>query len=84
MNRLALGLGVLLFFSLSANAQDTQTPGDDASAVRATVINYIEAYYTGDAARMEQTLHPHCERLFCRTKGEMMTITADEVRGSVF
>jgi len=23
------------------------------------VTNYIEAYYTGDAHRMEQTLHPH-------------------------
>jgi hypothetical protein len=27
--------------------------------VRATVKDYIEAYYTGDARRMEQTLHPH-------------------------
>ena len=27
--------------------------------MRATVTNYIEAYYTGDAHRMEQTLHPH-------------------------
>jgi len=23
------------------------------------VTNYIEAYYTGDASRMQQTLHPH-------------------------
>ena len=29
------------------------------SAVRSTVTNYIEAYYTGNAARMQQTLHPH-------------------------
>jgi hypothetical protein len=27
--------------------------------VATTVRNYIEAYYTGDARRMEQTLHPH-------------------------
>jgi len=27
--------------------------------VRATVTNYIEAYYTGDAHLMAQTLHPH-------------------------
>ena len=61
MNRLALGFGLslLLFFNLSTNAQDNKTSGDDASAVRATVTNYIEAYYIGDAARMEQTLHPH-------------------------
>jgi hypothetical protein len=59
MNRFALGLSVLLFFALSTNAQNKETRGDDASAVRSTVTNYIEAYYTGDAVRMEQTLHPH-------------------------
>ncbi len=61
MHRLALGfsLTVFLFFNLSINAQQKRTSGDDASAVRLTVTNYIEAYYTGDAARMEQTLHPH-------------------------
>lgn len=59
MNRLALALSVLLFFALSTNAQNKQTSGDDVSAVRSTVTNYIEAYYTGDAARMQQTLHSH-------------------------
>jgi hypothetical protein len=61
MNRLALGFGLslVLFFNLSTNAQDNKTSNDDASAVRATVTNYIEAYYRGDARRMGQTLHPH-------------------------
>jgi hypothetical protein len=61
MNRLALSLGLSLFllFNLSTNAQDNKSSSGDASAVRATVTNYIEAYYTGDAPRMEQTLHPH-------------------------
>lgn len=62
MKRLALGLSVLLFFALSTNAQNKKTSGDDASAVRSTVTNYIEAYYTGDAARMEQTLHAHYQK----------------------
>jgi len=59
VNRLGLGLTVLLFIGPLANAQNQETPSDDASAVRSTVTNYIEAYYTGNAARMEQTLHPH-------------------------
>jgi hypothetical protein len=61
MNRLALAfsLSLFLFFNPSTNAQDNKTSGDDTSAVRTTVTNYIEAYYIGDAARMEQTLHPH-------------------------
>lgn len=59
MKRLFLGFTVLLWVSVSTHAQNQQTRGDDASAVRATVTNYIEAYYTGNAPRMEQTLHPH-------------------------
>ena len=59
MNRLALVLSVLLFLGLSSNAQNKESHGDDAAAVRSTVTNYIEAYYTGNAARMKQTLHPH-------------------------
>jgi hypothetical protein len=59
MNRLALGLSLFLFFGLSTNALDNKTTNDDTSAVRATVTDYIEGYFTGDAQRMEQTLHPH-------------------------
>ena len=59
MNRLALTLSLFLLFSLSSQAQDGRTSNDAASAVRATVTNYIQGYFTGDAQRMEQTLHPH-------------------------
>lgn len=60
MNRLALSLCVLVFLSLPTCAQEKKNaPSRDALAVRATVTNYIEGYYTGDAQRMEQTLHPH-------------------------
>jgi len=55
----AFALCLFLSFNLSTQAQTNQTSNDDSSAVRATVTNYIEAYYTGDARRMEQTLHPH-------------------------
>lgn len=55
----AFALCLFLSFNLSTQAQTNQISNDDSSAVRATVTNYIEAYYTGDARRMEQTLHPH-------------------------
>ena len=58
MKHFALAFALLLL-TVSANAQGSKTSNDDSSAVRTTVRNYIEAYYTGDAARMEQTLHPH-------------------------
>ena len=47
-----------LLFTVTANCQQKE-PTDDVSAIRATVTNYIEGYFTGDAQRMEQTLHPH-------------------------
>ncbi len=59
MNRLVLGLSILLFCGISAHAQEKEIRRDDASAVGSTVTNYIEAYFTGNAARMEQTLHPY-------------------------
>ena len=39
--------------TLAANATD------DTVAIKKTVIDYIEAYYTSDATRMESALHPH-------------------------
>jgi len=59
MKRFALGLSLLtlLLPNLASAAQPPKT--SDEAAVRATVADYIEGYYTGDAARMEESLHPH-------------------------
>ena len=43
-------LSLFLTFHLPIHAQTNQA-SDDASAVRATVTDYIEAYYTGEAKR---------------------------------
>jgi hypothetical protein len=63
MQRLVLSLALsLLLVGTSTSAQDNLAPkatSGESSAVSATVKNYIEAYYTGDALRMKQTLHPH-------------------------
>ena len=47
-----------LMFGASADAQSAPQ-ADNAAAVQATVRNYIEAYYRGDAARMQATLDSH-------------------------
>ncbi len=54
---LAFALCLPLFFNSPAQSQTTTS--NDSTAVQATVRNYIEAYYTGDVARMQATLHPH-------------------------
>jgi Putative lumazine-binding len=60
MKRFGPIVALSIFFLLTrfVHAQSSQ-PADDSSAIRATVTNYSEAYFTGDARRMEQTLHPH-------------------------
>jgi len=58
MKRLALGLSLFVLFFSFAFATQPQSTSDEA-AVRATVSDYIEGYYTGDAERMEKSLHPH-------------------------
>jgi hypothetical protein len=58
MKYVALGFGLLTLLVFNLQATTQQKTSDDA-AVRSTVTDYIEGYYTGDAARMEKTLHPH-------------------------
>jgi len=61
MKRLVLsfGLALLLLSNFPTTAQNNKAASDDSTAVSATVRDYIEAYYVGDARRMEQTLHAH-------------------------
>lgn len=56
MKHAALAFALCLMFSISTQAQ---TKTDDSAAIQATVTNYIEGYYAGNAARMQATLHPH-------------------------
>ena len=48
----------VLTFGASANAQSVPQPAD-AAAVQASVRNYIEGYYRGDAVRMQTSLDSH-------------------------
>jgi len=52
-----LGFSLFVVVSLAVATQPQQT--SDETAIRSTVTNYIEGYYTGDADRMERSLHPH-------------------------
>src|SRR5208337_4892633 len=56
--RVALAFSLLTILLLNvASAAEPKT--SDEAGVRATVADYMEGYYTGDAARMEKSLHPH-------------------------
>ncbi len=51
-----LSLSVITFAAMASEVDNSR---NDSAAVRATVTDYIESYYAGDAARMEKSLHPH-------------------------
>ena len=75
MKRLALGFGVLTLLVLNfANATQRQKTSDEA-AIRATVTDYIESYYAGDAGRMEKSLHPHYVKYTIRKSDGQLTMT---------
>lgn len=40
----------------------------DSAAIRATALDYIEGWYTGDAARMERALHPKLAKRIVRER----------------
>src|ERR1051326_4439274 len=59
MKRYPLLCILLTLLSTHSIAFAQSNPSLDEAAIRATVTDYIEGYYTGDATRMEKSLHPH-------------------------
>lgn len=56
----------LLLAPAAVRAQDA-----DREAIKATALDYIEGYYTGDGARMERALHPElAKRAVFRNEGK--------------
>jgi len=58
-----------------------QVPADSA-AIRATALDYIEGWYTGDAARMERALHPKLAKRIVRSQNgqsQLGDMTAEQL-----
>jgi hypothetical protein len=47
-----------LLLALAPSRRLAAQSAADSAAIRATALDYIDGYYTGDAARMERALHP--------------------------
>ncbi len=63
MRRLLLVLLVLAGMPRLSSAQSAA----DSAAIRATALDYIEGWYTGDATRMERALHPELAKRIVQT-----------------
>jgi putative lumazine-binding protein len=77
MKRHALGfcLFSLLCVSFAATARQVNNPHNESQAVHATVADYIESYYAGDAVRMEKSLHPHYLKHVIKTSDGSLKMT---------
>jgi len=54
MRRILTALAIAIVCAAPALGQSAS----DSAAIRATAMDYIEGFYTGDGARMERALHP--------------------------
>ncbi|HET7584997.1 MAG TPA: nuclear transport factor 2 family protein [Gemmatimonadaceae bacterium] len=57
---------VALLASAPAAAQTAQ----DSAAIRATALDYIEGWYTGDTARMQRAVHPELAKRIVTTDAQ--------------
>lgn len=82
-------LAFLLVVALTPSVVVAQSAADSA-AIRATGLDYIEGWYTGDAARMERALHPELAKRIVQTDAQgrsrlgqqsAMTLVANTRRG---
>lgn len=58
MNKLGAMLALMAAASIVNAASVPAQTAADSSAIVATALDYIEGFYTSDAARMERALHP--------------------------
>ena len=58
---------VLLTLALALPAGAVQPQANEEAAIRATALDYVEGWYTGDAARMERALHPELAKRIVNT-----------------
>jgi putative lumazine-binding protein len=63
--RFVLIVGLLGLVSTASNAS-AQSQADSAG-IRAAALDYIQGWYTGDAARMERALHPELAKRIVQT-----------------
>ncbi len=80
MRTLLLLVSAVLLLPQIAPAQTAA----DSAAIRATALDYIEGWYTGDAVRMERALHPElAKRILMANQNEpgkhFMHMTAEQL-----
>jgi hypothetical protein len=66
-SRLALAIVTTLALTAQPPSRLAAQSSADSAAIKATALDYIDGYYTGDAARMERALHPDLAKRIVHT-----------------
>jgi hypothetical protein len=81
--RKTLALFILLALSVAALAWGSAGTSNEKTAVAAVAQNYMDAYYTADAARMQKALHPDFHKRTLHTVDGHTEISEDTVQSMV-
>jgi len=81
--RKTIALFILLVLGVAVLAWGSTSSSNEKAAVTAVAQNYMDAYYTADAARMQKTLHPDFHKRTLRTVNGHTEISGDTVQSMV-
>lgn len=77
--RKTLVLLILLVLSVAVLAWGSTSASSEKTAITAVAQNYMDAYYTADAARMQKALHPDFHKRTLQTVNGHTQISEDTV-----
>ena len=66
ITRTVLAIATLIVVATTTTGSARTQADTDRDAIVKTALDYIEGYYTGDAARMERSLHPDLAKRIVR------------------
>jgi Putative lumazine-binding len=81
--RKTIALFILLVLGVAVLAWGSTSSSNEKATVTAVAQNYMDAYYTADAARMQKTLHPDFHKRTLRTVNGHTEISEDTVQSMV-
>jgi len=81
--RKTIALFILLVVSVAVLAWGHTSASSEKTAITAVAQNYMDAYYTADAARMQKALHPDFHKRTLQSVNGHAEISEDTVQSMV-
>lgn len=82
MMKMVVGAALIMAATVLASHPAEAQTAADSSAIVAAALDYIDGFYTSDAARMERALHPDLAKRIVVTQGgasQLRDMTAEQL-----